>query len=137
VEDGDELAGAALLSEIDGIVEYHLAGTTNTYVRASPSKLIIDFTRQWAKSRGNRILHLAGSLRRGDSLNHFKIGFSRREHAVSTWRVITDEGAYAELSRRWSELAVSAADPIGEYFPAYRRLLPGDGGSSPAGRDVT
>jgi len=61
----DELAAGALLTEVDGIVEYHLAGTADDYVAASSSKLIVDFARWWAQDRGDRVLHLAGSLRKG------------------------------------------------------------------------
>ena len=49
VEFEGRLAAAGLLSEVDGIVEYHLAGTANEFLTASPSKLLIDFARSWAK----------------------------------------------------------------------------------------
>ncbi len=150
VEIGNELAAAALLTEVDGIVEYHLAGTSDAHVAASPSKLIIDFARQWAKERGNRVLHLAGSLRTGDPLSHFKAGFSPLRHTVSSWRVVADPAAYDALRERWQALAASAtgahnaeahhagahhaeahhagahhAGADDDFFPAYRRPLDG------------
>lgn len=121
VEQGEEVAAAGLLTEVDGIVEYHLAGTADAHVAASPSKLIVDFARSWAKSRGNRHLHLGGSLRKGDSLYHFKTGFSPRQHSVSSWRVVADESAYRSLVDRWEASHAKPADALSGYFPAYRK----------------
>lgn len=124
VEIQGELAAAALLTEVDGIVEYHLAATADAHVRASPSKLLIDFARSWARSRGNRCLHLAGSLREGDPLSHFKLGFSPLQHRVLTWRLIADSTLHDTLVERWERIAREQVDPLDGYFPAYRRPLP-------------
>jgi hypothetical protein len=121
VESADQLAAASLITETNGIVEYHLAGTADAHLSASPSKLLIDFVRRWAKSRGNRVLHLAGSLSRGDSLSQFKAGFTPLHHPVQSWRLITDRSAYQQLVDRWSAASADVADPITGYFPAYRR----------------
>jgi CelD/BcsL family acetyltransferase involved in cellulose biosynthesis len=118
--DGELAAGSVVLEE-DGIVEYHLAGTADAHLRASPSKLIVHFAREWARERGARVFHLAGSARRGDSLNHFKRGFSPLEHPVHTWRLVTDDAAYAALLARWSEATALRPDSSGAYFPAYRK----------------
>ena len=121
VEVAGDVAAAALLTEVDGIVEYHLAGTADKHVMASPSKLLIDFARRWAKARGNRVFHLAGSLQPGDSLSHFKAGFSSLQSPVRSWRVITDQLAYDRVADRWHDENATAPDPTGVYFPAYRR----------------
>jgi hypothetical protein len=126
VERGEDFAAAGLLTEVDGIVEYHLSGTTAAHVSASPSKLVIDYARRWAKSRGNRVLHLAGSLRRGDSLSHFKAGFSPLHSEVCSWRLISDTTAYSELVDRWGGEHGVEADPPDGFFPAYRRPGPDD-----------
>jgi hypothetical protein len=121
VELGDELAAAALITEIDGIDGYHLAGTADAHVRASPSKLLITYVRDWAKDRGDRSFHLAGSLRRGDSLSHFKAGFSPLRHSVRSWRLICDPEAYRRLVRAWEARAGVPADAPDAFFPAYRK----------------
>ena len=121
VELGDEVAAAALITEIGGIVEYHLAGTSNAHLSASPSKLVINFVRSWAKARGNRVLHLTGSLRRGDSLSQFKAGFSPLQSPVRSWRLVADEPAYQDLANRWSAATGTEPDPITGFFPAYRK----------------
>jgi hypothetical protein len=121
VERDGAVAAAGLLTEVDGIVEYHLAGTADDHVKASPSKVVIDFARSWAKARGNRVLHLAGSLRHGDTLSHFKAGFSPLRHPVCSWRVVTDPAGYAALRSRWEAINGGVADPGDDFFPAYRR----------------
>ena len=135
VELGDELAAAALIGEIDGLVEYHLAGTAPAHVDASPSKVLIDFVRRWAKERGDRVLHLAGSLRRDDPLIYFKLGFSPLLHPVSSMRLIAMPDAYRHLSQRRDRLAgTEPADDAGDdFFPAYRRPLPQDDAVSTGG----
>ena len=119
VEWNGELAAAALLTEVDGIVEYNLAGTADRHVSASPSKLVVDFARWWARDRGDRILHLAGSLRRGDPLSHFKLGFSHVVHPVYSWRLVTDPFIYEELVCRSASTAAPGRAADG-FFPAYR-----------------
>ncbi len=133
VRDGQQVAAAGLLSEVDGTVEYHLAGTADAYLRASPSKLLIHFARGWARERGNRALHLGGSLRSGDALSQFKAGFSPRRHDVLSWRVVADEDAYAALVAAWERGNHRAADPRDGFFPAFRRPAPDVDDEPPGG----
>lgn len=121
-EVGGEVAAASLLTEVDGIVEYHLTGTADAHRFASPTKLIINFATRWAKARRNRCFHLTGSLRKGDSLHEFKIGFSPIEHSVCSWRIVADTSAYEMLLERWEAEHHCKADSPEEYFPAYRKL---------------
>jgi hypothetical protein len=123
VEHEGRLAGGAILTEEDGIAEYHAAGTMDAHVAASPSKLIIDFARRWAKSRGDRVLHLAGSTRKGDSLIDFKLGFSPRLHQMHFWRLVAAPAAYARLTERAGSALADASEA--DFFPAYR--LPSSG----------
>jgi len=124
VELDDEVAAAGLLTEVDGIVEYHLAGTADAHLRASPSKLVVNFARWWGKQRGNRVLHLTGSLRRGDSLSHFKVGFSPLHRRVFSWRFIADQAEYFRLADAWRDRHSIEPDPIESFFPSYRKLAP-------------
>jgi len=117
VERGGEVASAALLTEVGDLVEYHLGGTADAHLAERPSKLLLHEAARWAKARGRLVFHLAGSLRRGDSLQHFKLGFSPIVHPVYSWRVVTDAAAYAGLTEA---VGASAESPEG-FFPAYRR----------------
>ena len=120
VERGDELASAGLLTELDGIVEFHLSGTADAHLRASPSKVLIDHARGWAKGRGDDLFHLTGSLRPGDPLSQFKAGFSPTRHPVWSWRVVVDPAAYDRLRTGWEAIHGVPADAADGYFPAYR-----------------
>lgn len=124
VEKDAALAAAALLTEVDGIVEYHLSGTAPDHVSASPTKLLIEHASRWARERGNRVFHLAGSLRQDDPLIHFKRGFSPLRHPVASWRLIADPDAHGRLMERWAHLNGSSAAQGGDdagFFPGYRR----------------
>lgn len=120
-EANGDIAAAALLTEVDGIVEYHLCGTADAHVHASPSKLIVAYAAQWAKERGNRSLHLGGSLHKDDSLFMFKAGFSPSQHSVYSWRLVVDSPAYRTLTDRWQSQQDVPPDPLDDYFPAYRK----------------
>jgi hypothetical protein len=125
VELGGRVVSAGLFSEMCGIVEYHLSGTPEQFLRQRPMKTLLDFTCRWAKDRGNEVLHLGGGVNgRDDSLFHFKAGFSPRRHAFYTWRIIADEAAYRELVCRWQAWFGQPVDVADGFFPAYRRSHP-------------
>ncbi len=124
VERDGALAAAAVISEVAGLVEYHLAATAPDHGAASPTKLLIEDVSRWARDRGDRVFHLAGSLRHDDALIHFKRGFSPLRHPVATWRIVADPEAYRRLAGRpvpaGQESSPSpTTDP--DFFPAYRR----------------
>jgi sugar O-acyltransferase (sialic acid O-acetyltransferase NeuD family) len=115
-----ELAGGCMITELHGIVQYHLAGTAEGYADKHPSKVAIHFARNWAKARGDRWFHLGGG--RGgsdDALLHFKTGFSKLRRDFHTFRAVLNQDRYAELCRERNP----TADPadLTDYFPLYRR----------------
>jgi hypothetical protein len=113
------LACAGLFVVTAGVVQFHLAGTEEEFVRLSPSKLMLDTVRRWAVSRGERLLHLGGGVSAAsDSLLAFKAGFSQIRCPFRTWRLIIDEALHRELCRRTGRDA-AATDTSG-FFPAYR-----------------
>lgn len=112
-----ELASGALLTETQGIVQYHLSGTADRSVDDAPSKMMLHEVRLWAKRKGYNVLHLGGGLGgRADSLFHFKTGFSPLRADFLAYHLVCDESKYAFLCRqRGPELLDT------EYFPQYRR----------------
>jgi hypothetical protein len=119
VEQDGTVAAAGLFVETNGIVQYHLGGTDEAFVRSEPSKLMVHFACDWARERGNRLLHLGGGVGgRPDSLFHYKAGFSPVRHPFRTLRAVIDAAEYRRL--------VSARDPSLDpgvprgFFPAYR-----------------
>jgi len=117
IDAAGELASGALLTETQGIVQYHLSGTDDRFVADAPSKLMLHEATLWAKREGYRVLHLGGGLGgRADSLLHFKTGFSPLRSDFLTYHVVFDESKYAYLCR---QAGAELLDP--EYFPQYRR----------------
>lgn len=120
-----EIACAGMVSEINGLCQYHLSATANRHFQDHPSKLMLNHLRTWLKRRGNRIYHVGGgvgALR--DTLHLFKIGFSPLAADFHTWRVIPDQGRYDELvRRRFGKNAPADTDDL--FFPRYRAPIVG------------
>jgi len=121
VDIGGEVASGGLFVETGDIVQYHLSGTNEAFLRERPTKLMLHFVRGWAKERGARVLHLGGGVGAArDSLFAFKAGFSSVRHAFHTLRMVVDERAYRQLAdASRGETATDPSDLQG-FFPAYR-----------------
>jgi Acetyltransferase (GNAT) domain len=112
-----EIASGALLTETQGIVQYHLSGTADRFVADAPSKMMLHEVRLWAKRQGYKVLHLGGGVGgRADSLLHFKTGFSPLRADFLAYHLICDESKYALLRRQSGTELLNS-----EYFPEYRR----------------
>lgn len=123
VERNEEITCAGLFTECCGIVQYHLGGTKNTFLRQAPSKLMFDHVRFWAKERGNEVFHLGGGVGGSkDSLYHFKAGFSKQRHTFLTLRLITDKRRYLHLVELRAKFLNTKVEKLlmTDFFPAYR-----------------
>lgn len=123
VELNGEAVSAGLFTECDGIVQYHLGGTKTAFLKQSPSVLMFDGMRDWAKARGNQVLHLGGGVGGAkDSLHHFKAGFSKRRHSLTLLRLIPRPALYDNLVelKAKSLNCPSAQLHQSSFFPAYR-----------------
>jgi hypothetical protein len=119
VKIGQDIAAAALFTEINGIVQYHLSASTEQFRRERPTKTLLHQVRSWAKQRGNRWMHLGGGLAgQNDSLFEFKAGFSKLRQPFYTLRSIIQPQIYHDLVRKHQP----ALDPdnLTGYFPLYR-----------------
>jgi len=122
VRSDEGIPAAGLFSECNGIVQYLFSGKDESGVHPHATKLMMVEVRDWAKARGNRIMHLGGGLgARADSLSQFKRGFSRLFKPFHTWRYILNPQLYNELSKLWEQMAGQTADDQTGYFPAYRK----------------
>jgi Acetyltransferase (GNAT) domain len=136
-----EVAAATICTIRDGIVQDHLGGTRDAFLRFSPDRLIVDTERLWATEIGARVFHLGGGVGgQEDSVFSYKAQFSKRRHTFRTWRWIVRTDVYEQLVA--SETNVNAGDDQNgadtEYFPAYRRptgvvAAPDDPSPSPTG----
>lgn len=113
-----EVAAAALFFECGQIVQYHLSGVTADHMKLSPTKLLLDHVRHWAKKRGNSRFHLGGGL--GGStespLFKFKAGFSSHRAKFATSRIVLHPCLYQSVSEQAGQF-----DQNGNFFPAYRK----------------
>ena len=121
---GSKAAAAGLFTISDGIVQYHLGGTRDEYLKLSPMTLIFDTVRLWANDVGARILHLGGGLggAQQDSLFHYKAGFSKQRHRFATWRWVVAPQIYQKLCESRARINESQGleSASTNYFPAYR-----------------
>ncbi|KAB8321056.1 GNAT family N-acetyltransferase [Tolypothrix campylonemoides VB511288] len=125
VEFEGQVVCGGLFTECCGIVQYHLGGTRNEFLKRSPSTLMFDHVRYWAKERGNEIFHLGGGVGGAkDSLHHFKVGFSQQRYNFPLVRLITDEENYIYLVALRAKLLNTQVDQLlkTEFFPVYRSL---------------
>lgn len=112
---GEAAAGAIMVSA-DGLLHYHLGGTLDAALEASPMKLLFAAMIDASGERG-QVLNLGGGLEEGDSLERFKAGFGNARAAFVTHELVCDRQAYDGL--------VEAAGAEGreaspDFFPAYR-----------------
>jgi Acetyltransferase (GNAT) domain/DegT/DnrJ/EryC1/StrS aminotransferase family len=120
---GGRPSAAGIFTICDGIVQYHLGGTRNEFLKLSPMTLIFDTVRLWANEIGAHTFHLGGGVgAQEDSLFNYKAGFSDRRHNFATWRWIVAPEVYRELCERWSrENGLQGLDSLSaNYFPTYR-----------------
>lgn len=121
---GGEVAAASLITECDGIVQYHLSGTSEAFIHEYPTKVLLDRAIAWANERGNRTFHLGGGLGgQEDSLFRFKSGFSKQQQPFFTARIIINERRYKALIEEWEEASGQPAQSVTGFFPQYRRPI--------------
>ncbi|MBV8213447.1 MAG: GNAT family N-acetyltransferase [Verrucomicrobia bacterium] len=120
---GGKAAAGGLVTSCNGIVQYHLGGTRDEFVKLSPMTLILDTVRLWANEIGARAFHLGGGVgAKEDSLFSYKAGFSDRRHNFKTWRWVLAPEIYGELCERRARInrLQGLELALADYFPAYR-----------------
>jgi hypothetical protein len=127
VQDPDgEAAAAGLFTRVDGLMQFHLSGTSAAHRRIGPAKLMLLHMRDWAKAKGVHTLHLGGGVGcREDSLAFFKQGFSKLRGRYRTFRMVLVPDLYRDLVRQLEPAGAPGTgadpDPARDFFPAYRR----------------
>jgi len=112
LKDGCEVAGGALFTVCNNIMQYHLGAVNEQYTRYSPLKLLIDEARIYGNKHHLSILHLGGGYgNKEDGLSVFKSRISTTKYPFKVWKWVVDEASYLELS----------GDRVNTpFFPAYR-----------------
>lgn len=116
----DVVVAAALFMVCGKIVQYHLGGTRDAWLRHTPLKLVFDEARALYSGQGAEVLHLGGGHGAAvDSLFNFKAGFSDRRHPFRSWRWVVLPDEYERLSALREKPSVDIRSGEG-HFPAYR-----------------
>jgi hypothetical protein len=123
----DMIAAALLIIEYDGIASIHLAASYDRSSALSPNKWLFHAAQVFARSRGNRFLHIGGGRgsRDDDPLFRFKAQFSSTHLPFYTGRWVLDTEAYDYLAaeRRRQAGLQTHAHLAPTYFPIYRAPL--------------
>jgi Acetyltransferase (GNAT) domain len=123
VKMGDRVVASSLVTESCGIVQYYLGGTKSDFVNQSPSTMMVNTIRFWAKERGNSYLNLGGGVGSNeDSLYHFKAGFSKLTKPFVSIKMVVNENVYQNLTKlSYQGVNRPVSDTSREsFFPAYR-----------------
>lgn len=104
------LAAGIHLVYSDNMLHCYLAGTGDEFLGHSPSKNAFHTAIEIAREQ-NLPLNLGGGMRSGDSLEHFKVGFSNHTEPFFTHEIVCDTTTYCLLSRTHTKT---------DYFPIYR-----------------
>lgn len=113
----DVVTAGAIFTFSSGIMQYHLAGTKDEFIRETPMKLILDEARILGSSLNQKYLHLGGGVggHDDDSLFRFKSGFSKEFAQFNIWKSIFNQEVYNQLV---ADKGLKDSDS--NYFPLYR-----------------
>lgn len=113
--EGKIIAGA-IFTITNTIMQYHLAGTTEDFIKVTPMKLILDEARLLGNELNLDYLHLGGGVGGSDEdpLFRFKAGFSNYYCQYQVWELIVDSKKYDEM------VLENNAVEKGSFFPLYR-----------------
>ncbi|WP_394907274.1 GNAT family N-acetyltransferase [uncultured Mesonia sp.] len=113
-----EPAVGGIFTYTNTIMQYHLSGTKNIFMRDHPMKLIINEARLLGNDLNLNYLNLGGGVGGSDedSLFRFKSGFSKDFHQFKVWNLIVNEEVYNSLV---AEKNLKPED-YPNFFPLYR-----------------
>jgi sugar O-acyltransferase (sialic acid O-acetyltransferase NeuD family) len=120
---GSEVICAGIFVKCGEILQYHLGGTSDSWLALSPTKLLLDVARHWGCEHGAKVFHLGGGVgTRDDTLLQFKLGFSDRRHVFRTWRWIINQSIYDKLVTNYIPNNSNKILPTNanDFFPGYR-----------------
>ncbi|MCE2612450.1 GNAT family N-acetyltransferase [Flavobacteriaceae bacterium D16] len=117
--EGEDVAGGALFLKKNNLIQYHLSGTTESYLHSSPVKLLIDEMRIKANQENYTYFNLGGGLGANeDNLFYFKSGFSKYTLPFTIWKYIVNHSVYNDLVIKNEGIPFSKDTLL--FFPRYR-----------------
>ena len=116
-----EMAGGAIFTMVNNIVQYHLSGAKKEYLKLNPIKVLIDDMRIQATKEGFSYFNLGGGVgNQNDSLFRFKSGFSKDFRTFKVWKYIVDHKTYDQLVEMKQLNCGYDKKTCQRYFPCYR-----------------
>jgi len=114
----DKIISAAMMIKTKDIIQYHMSGTYNDYLRMTPVRLLIDETRIKGTEEGYTFFNLGGGVGGKDNpLLQFKSSFSKDFKTFNVWKYIVNEEIYNQLC---DAKGISRSDAEVDFFPLYR-----------------
>jgi len=119
LKETNQAISAAIIVKTNDIVQYHISGTRNDFLKLSPIRLLIDEARLEGASENYQYFNLGGGLgNQVDSLFNFKASFSKKFMNFKVFKYIVDPLVYEELVKQFSD-----KDKAEDFFPLYRNNL--------------
>ena len=114
-----DVAGGAMFTKKNRIVQYHLSGTSERYLDLNPVKLLIDEMRIIGSQENYSYFNLGGGVgSKEDSLYYFKSGFSKDSTPFKVWKYIVNQKIYDDLVLQRKDIRY--CEETLHYFPRYR-----------------
>ena len=114
-----EVAGGAMFTKKNTIVQYHLSGTSERFLDLNPIKLLIDEMRIRGTQENYSFFNLGGGVgSKEDSLFYFKSGFSKYTLPFKVWKYIVNPNIYEDLVQQRKDIRF--CEETLQYFPRYR-----------------
>ncbi|RIV42155.1 GNAT family N-acetyltransferase [Flagellimonas pelagia] len=122
-----QLAGGAIFTMNNGIVQYHLSGVKEEFLNLNPIKLLIDHVRVQSTNEGYSYFNLGGGLggQDNDSLFYFKSGFSKDFKTFQSWQYVVDKRKYQQIIKQKETLDGQNTNNSC-FFPIYRQTPPNE-----------
>lgn len=116
---GNVIGGSFFIHRND-FAHYHFSGSDKDFWTLSPANLILWEAIKYFKEKGYKKLHLGAGNSPGDSLYHFKYGFSKSRSIFRGAGIVFNQDLYEKfVGLRKDYCLKNGLDFNDKYFPAY------------------
>lgn len=121
----NEIMGGVIFIKKNDVVQYHLSGVKEEFLKFNSIKFLIDEMRIRATAEGYTFFNLGGGVAsKEDSLFSFKSSFSKDHRAFKVWKFVVNTNLYNELvANKTKENKEMNFEQCNGYFPLYRCKL--------------
>ena len=116
--ESNKIISAAMMIKTKDIIQYHMSGTLNDYLKMTPVRLLIDKTRINGTEEGYTYFNLGGGVGgKENPLLQFKSSFSKDFKTFKVWKYVVNQDIYDQLCKANTKL--QTAQDV-DFFPLYR-----------------